>query len=709
MNEAFAGMFKATIGREIQLRETILKTQTTLASTNKVFRNGKEITDPYQKIVSLTGEIGKRIDSIRERSIALAGVTSNDVIEVFGMVASQIGQVGGGLKEAEDLAINFAAALGTFGIPLYQARQEIGSILRGDITMDSYLAKSLGITNKDIADAKTKAGGVVKFLEERLAASVAGQRIAAQGFAGVISNIKDISELVGQSFGKGLLDPLLEGLTRVFNYLFAIRKQLLGLSELAGRAIGTIASIGIGTTLGASDVNSDTAAKGAKALELAKQGVLGVGQNLTSALKTVYLQLATILSRGEAALLALGKGLANLAMGLLSLKLEQLKAVVGAIESLSPALHAAASALGGFLGIWGQFMKLPLVQEISQIAVGMRVLEATGVTPLIRSGFIVQGVIANWSKVTQFVIVQFNALRAVIGGVISWLGGVAVAAAGAGARMLAAWAPQGKALQALQHELTGVATQIGLVGNAAQVTGQKLGSLQGNGEKLGNGIIGMIINFVKFNALMLAISATISFIIERYSAWKESQDKIASDKRAEEALRRLQTTYKDVGAASEAAAKRAKEFEESLVSSKYDEVFNNLKSIEAKLKDINGLLEAKKRTTVLEDISKGTIELVANLAKAWELLKLIANAKPIRFDKPEKNKIFGYDIRNLTDEGRKEVLLEEELAARKEVDKWARASDRDRIEDNTDLEANKRKDLEKEIAEEKQINDVIAA
>ena len=199
----FGGFFNETIGREIKLRETILKTQTTLASTSKVFRNGQEITDPYEKIVSLTGEVRKNIDSIRVRSLELAGVTSNDVIEVFGIVAQQVNQIGGGLKEAEDLAIQFSAALGTFGVPLYQARQEIGSILRGDITMDSYLAKSLGITNEDVAKAKTQAGGVVKFLEERLSAAVAGQKIAAQGFAGVTSNIREIAELTTQAFGAG--------------------------------------------------------------------------------------------------------------------------------------------------------------------------------------------------------------------------------------------------------------------------------------------------------------------------------------------------------------------------------------------------------------------------------------------------------------------------------------------------------------------------
>jgi hypothetical protein len=113
--------------------------------------------------------------------------------------------------------------------------------LRGDITVDSYLAKALGITNEDIAKAKTEAGGVVKFLEERLAAAVAGQRIAAEGFSGVVSNIKDLSELVNQNFGAGLLDPLLDSLSKVFDFLFSIRNEIFAISKLAGESIGTVA------------------------------------------------------------------------------------------------------------------------------------------------------------------------------------------------------------------------------------------------------------------------------------------------------------------------------------------------------------------------------------------------------------------------------------------------------------------------------------
>ena len=152
------------------------------------------------------------------------------------MVASQISQINGNLQDAEDLAIQFAAALGTFGIPLYQARQEIGSILRGDITIDSYLAKALGITNEDIARAKGEVDGVVGYLNKKLAAAVAGQTLAAKGLQGVLSNIRDIYELIGQAIGEPLLDPIIAASTAFYNILFNSKELLMDL----GNALGSL-------------------------------------------------------------------------------------------------------------------------------------------------------------------------------------------------------------------------------------------------------------------------------------------------------------------------------------------------------------------------------------------------------------------------------------------------------------------------------------
>lgn len=695
---AFGGLFKETIGREIQLRETILKTQTTLASTNKVFKGSEEITDPYEKIVSLTGEVEKRIDSIRERSIALAGVTSNDVIEVFGIVASQVGQIGGGLKEAEDLAINFAAALGTFGIPLYQARQEIGSILRGDITMDSYLAKSLGITNEDIAKAKTEAGGVVKFLEDRLAAAVAGQRIAAEGFAGVVSNIKDLSELINQSFGRGLLDPLIDGLSKVFGFLFSIRKELFSIASQAGSSLGNLLSIGFGRTSGASggarrtegggggagSRGTTSARTGARSegfgaddvLKGVEAAIKRVTIEVNKALDSVYLQLATITERLTNAFGGVTKGLAALALGLLSLKLEQLKAVIGAFEALSPALLSATKGLSGFLVMWGELLRLPIVQEISQLSANMQLLQMIGVIPLIKAGFLLKGVLENWSRVTEFVVTQFNKLRAIIGGLIAYIGTIAVAASTAGQRLLTAWQPAGVALKALKSELEQVVVQLNAVGAAAQQAGSKIGSLNTEGKAAGGGIVGLIGNFIKFNLMMFAISATLGLILERFSAWKEAQDKLASDKRAEEALRRLNTTYKNVGDSADEATKRAKAFEESLVNSKYDEAVQRLEDVRKKIEEIKDLTSGKELD--LGDYARRVAQLF----------------NPANFDA-----FLDKRPGELFSEAVLRKRLEQEKHAETEKAKWAQEINEKSAANTIRLEAQNRSNLEKEIGD----------
>ena len=203
----FGSLFAQTIGQANAFEEQLLKTKTTLASTSDVFVDGKKITDPLKAIESLSGVIDERIESIRLRTIDIAGVTSGEVVEVFSIVASQAGQINASLEDAENLAISFAAALGTFGLPLRQARQEITSILQGNVNVDSYLAQALQISNEDISKARQQVGGIAKFLEERLKTAVAGQAIAAKTLGGVLSNIRDIWEELGRAIGGATLGP----------------------------------------------------------------------------------------------------------------------------------------------------------------------------------------------------------------------------------------------------------------------------------------------------------------------------------------------------------------------------------------------------------------------------------------------------------------------------------------------------------------------
>jgi len=587
LQQAYTGFFDNTIGREIQLRETMLKTQTTLASTNRVFKDGKEITDPYQKIVSLTGEIEKRIDSIRERTIELAGVTSNDVIEVFGIVASQIGQVGGGLKEAEDMAVGLAAALGTFGLPLEQARQEIGSMLRGDINMDSYLAKSLGITNKDIQDARTKSGGVIKFVNDKLASAVAGQKIAAEGFSGVMSNIVDLWELVNQRFGAGLLDPLLNGLSSTFEFLFKIREQVFAIAEGAGRATGRLAAV----TLGRIGEGSKTAkAIGgpdvAPALDKAKTALSDAFGFIQSAISRVMAPLTQIFDGISQSIATVGKGLFDLAKAFVSLQVGNIQVILTTIQTLIPVVTSLATAFSGVLSVYGELLKLPLVQYITQLNVQFGFLRQTGlntITTIISVGtFVVQ----TWKPILPLIITGFSAIKAGIASTVALIGS-AIRFVG---NLVKAFISLIESFAA--STAAAAANSAALAGNAAalQALATKAQNAANSVNNFGKGLNGASIKkFIVDNLAMtgglIALQLAITVAIDLWGRYQRRLSEVNETKRYREALHDLATVYKDVGENSTSAEKRSKAFAESLVTSKISEYERKLQELVNKIKE----------------------------------------------------------------------------------------------------------------------------
>ena len=385
LTSTFRGFFNETIGRAAKFEQTLLKTQTTLASTNRVFIGGDEITDPLEKINALTGEIGDRVESIRQRSIDLAGVTSNDVVEVFGMVASQISQINGDLGDAEDLAIQFAAALGTFGIPLYQARQEIGSILRGDITIDSYLAKALGITNEDIARAKREVGGVVGFLNTKLAAAVAGQEIAAKGLYGVLSNIRDIYELIGQSIGEPLLQPIIDATTQLYNILFKSKDLLMELGRGLGGVLATASSAAANAFQfeGGDNPALDAITNQAPAVfQTIRQDVEGINQLIFETIQRVGDALRTLFTSVAAMTGTAIKAFRELFGALLELSLLKFESFMSAFATIAQGITPIVVGITEIVKAWADVLKMPIVQYFSQIAITFAVLKATGVIAL---------------------------------------------------------------------------------------------------------------------------------------------------------------------------------------------------------------------------------------------------------------------------------------------------------------------------------------
>jgi hypothetical protein len=674
LQSVFGGFFDSTIGREIKLRETLLKTQTTLASNNKVFSNGKEVTDPLQKIKALSGPVKEAIDDIRIKSLELSGTTSEQVIEVFGVVASQISQVGGGIKEAKDLAISFSAALATFGLPFQQARQEIGSILRGDITQDSYLAKALGIDNAAIAKAKTQTGGVIKFVEDKLATAVAGQAIAAQGFAGITSNIQEIAQLVLQNFGAGLLDPLLGGLTSVYAFLFKIGAKLKDLSKAAGEGIGgTLASIGSQVGGGSSLLQKVSGGAGDFTTQLT-EGVKQAFASLQADANQIIAPLRNIIEQIALSIGVVAKGLGDLAKGFVSINIENIKALAQLISNLIGTVTTLAGAFGGLLSAYGQILQAPMVQYISQITVQFQLLEKTGVMAAIKLGFVALGLVAAWKPIIAFFQTLVARIATLLGGLVIAFGLVVVQIGQIIAKFAATLTASIPAVAALKNELNALSQTLVTTGVAADTAGNKIGKLGGATAGAAGKVGSVIFNAIKLNLILFAIQAAVTIALDAFSKFQQEQEKIAREKRAEQALKELRTTYKNVGDTASESTKRAKEFHEALVNAQYTDALDRLEKIRAKLQEINDLTSGNK-----QDFG----DYLRRLAQLFNPENMTVSQKP--------GETFSDAVYR-----RK---LEEEKKIVTERDKWGKEVDAQSLGEKITLEANKRTDLSKEIAE----------
>ena len=196
--------FDFLIGSNEKLNAQLLSSQTNLASATRIFRGGVEITDPTAKIQSSQGALRTALKQIEIDTQQLVGVTSADVNNLFQITLqnaaalnNQSKQFPGPIAAAGELTKGWAASLKVIGLPLYQANQEINSIIKGQITQDSLLAKNLSITNEQVNKWKSQ-GILVDELNKRLAVFVSGNAIASRSIEGISSNIQDIVEILGR-------------------------------------------------------------------------------------------------------------------------------------------------------------------------------------------------------------------------------------------------------------------------------------------------------------------------------------------------------------------------------------------------------------------------------------------------------------------------------------------------------------------------------
>jgi hypothetical protein len=663
LKSAFGGFFEETIGREIKLQETLLRTKTTLVSTADVAVNGKRITDPYEAILKLERPIEKTVNNIRLRSLDIAGTTSDAIIQTFGVVAGQIGQIGGSMKDAEDLAISFAGALGTLGLsdPMY-ATQEIRSILTGNIDQNSILARSLGLTNEEVAKAKKSADGLVAYLQKRLEAFTAGQSIAAKGFAGIVSNIQEVQQELSRVFGKPFLQPLLDGLTKVYERLQLVTASLkktrdgnplpgpaVGIADALGRTGNAVVSGVAGAAMQAPSLTKVTQRVQYEGFERLEKLLADVFLKVQAAIDKMRPQITLLAEEAVRAGTEIVKGLSALAAGFAQFKFENFKYLLTGWIGFAKLLNdTVVPAVSNLLKVYGALLSNDLFQNLTQFTTQWSILEKAGILPAVRGIISLHSAITSlWPLISKIpslfqwigttIAGAFERIVAGIAGASAaftafgkglievvvlasrWLMTLAVVVSrdiGLALVQLAAW------IRRVVPELVGLANGVASIGRAflslaavipaAQVeiakfairSSEFLASVELSVEKLKakfaelgatiqsglgaakNTFMGFIGGIVRFFAIQLAIQAAITLAFDAMQRYNQGQQEIADKTRAELAIRRLSTAYKDLGDNATLAARKAKEFEDSIVSNRLSDVTKKIEELSARMREI---------------------------------------------------------------------------------------------------------------------------
>lgn len=250
---ASSQFYNAFIGQNEKMRQQILATQSSLAAVQDVYINGVKSIDPTETIQAFEAPIRKSLNQIAIESLDLVGVTSGQLTDLLQIaltnatkITNQSKDFADPIKAAERLTLSFAGAFGAMQIPLFQARQEINSILSGTIDMNSRLAKGLSITNEQVR-AWGSQGVLVDKLVNKLQPFVAGNALAARSVSGITSNIQEIFEITTRLAGENITGLFVDGLDVIYQYMKNIQPQiqatLNGVTAFIGDSVKQIIEI----------------------------------------------------------------------------------------------------------------------------------------------------------------------------------------------------------------------------------------------------------------------------------------------------------------------------------------------------------------------------------------------------------------------------------------------------------------------------------
>jgi uncharacterized membrane protein YgcG len=222
------------VGQNQKLQQLQFQGAAALANTLTVTEavTGKQI-EGIEKIQALRAVAAGQQLELEKKSFDIVGVTSQQLQSVLAVTNQQVQLTGFTLSQNTDIATSFAAALGTYGVPLEQARQEVQSILSGQIDTNSVLAQALSITSEQVKAEKEK-GTLYDFLIEKTKAAADANKLQSQTIEGYTSNLQELFDQFARSLGEPLTDEITKQLGELYDYVIQNKDALLSIAKEAG-------------------------------------------------------------------------------------------------------------------------------------------------------------------------------------------------------------------------------------------------------------------------------------------------------------------------------------------------------------------------------------------------------------------------------------------------------------------------------------------
>ena len=183
--------------------------------------NGEQIK--WNDAMAISGKAMKSLQSEALRTAA----TSKELIETFRALLGPGLSSGMSIDQIVKLSTVGTNAVRSLGLPTNQYVQELRSIITEGIRpASSTLATSLGITNKDIKEAKASAEGLFNFLMKRMQGFSDAVKYTSGTVEGRIARIQEGLQVAGAKGAEALYQSWSNVLEKIANYLIPIPEKL---------------------------------------------------------------------------------------------------------------------------------------------------------------------------------------------------------------------------------------------------------------------------------------------------------------------------------------------------------------------------------------------------------------------------------------------------------------------------------------------------